>query len=289
PKVLFKKKYFQFLLWVPMAMFGLSVFARFLNIYIGEVLLYPEVPNENLWQIVTQPQQTIDLYLGRFLPFSFWFAFIKIGIDQLRSQQKLVQLNQEKATAELRLLKAQIHPHFLFNTLNNLYTLTLEKSDKAPGVVERLSSMLDYLLYQCNTPTVPVRKEVELIENYIKLEALRYGERLELEFHHALDDDSAMVAPLMLISPVENAFKHGASGNTEQPKINISLSVKAGKLTFRVWNTVSPTTPRDVANYTDGIGLSNVRSQLNLIYPGKHNLEIASLQREYTVALSIDL
>lgn len=289
PKLLFKKKYLQFLLWIPVAAYAISVLARFLNIYIGEAILYPNVPNENLWQIISDPVGTMDLYLNRFLPFTFWFAFIKTGIDQLRSQQQLLQLSKEKANAELRLLKAQIHPHFLFNTLNNLYTLTLEKSDEAPGVVERLADMLDYLLYQCNTPTVPVRKEIELIENYIRLEALRYGDRLELNFTHQLDNETATVAPLLLISPVENAFKHGASGNTGQPKINISLVVKEGILSFDVWNTTAPLATKDEANYTAGIGLTNVRSQLDLIYPKQHELNIKAEEKEYAVALRIEI
>jgi len=139
PKLLFRRKYLLFIVITPVAAVVLSVLARFLNIYVAEALLYPNSPNENLLEIISRLKETIDIYLGRFISVAFWFAFIKTGIDQLRSEKQVEQLSKEKATAELSLLKAQIHPHFLFNTLNNLYTLTLEKSDDAPGVVERLS------------------------------------------------------------------------------------------------------------------------------------------------------
>lgn len=289
PKVLFRRKYLLFIALVPVAAVVLSVLARFLNIYVGEALLYPDIPNENLLDIIINLGDTVGMYLGRFYPFAFWFAFIKVGIDQLRSQQQVERLSKEKARAELSLLKAQIHPHFLFNTLNNLYTLTLEKSDDAPGVVERLATMLDYLLYQCNVPNVPVRKEIELIENYIQLESLRYGERLDLTFTHHIDYEHATVAPLLLISPVENAFKHGASGNTKAPAISIELVVKAGVLTFRVWNNKPATPVKDETSYTEGIGLANVQNQLKMIYPERHTISITDEEQAYAVDLRIEL
>lgn len=289
PKLLFRRKYLMFIVLTLLAAVVLSILARFLNIYIGEALLYPDVPNETLMDIIMQLGVTIDIYLGRVATFAFWFAFIKTGVDQLRSEQQVERLNKEKATAELRLLKAQIHPHFLFNTLNNLYTLTLEKSDEAPGVVERLAAMLDYLLYQCNTARVPVRKEIELIENYIRLEALRYGDRLDISFTHDLDDEGVTVAPLMLISPVENAFKHGASGNNSNPIIRIKLIVERGELTFEVWNNKASMPTKDEANYTAGIGLANVKSQLELIYPNRYELDIEAAEKDYSVALRIEL
>lgn len=289
PKLLFRRKYLLFVIITPAVAVVLSVLARFLNIYIGEALLYPDYPNENLLEIISRLRETIDMYLLRFVPVAFWFAFIKTGIDQLRSEKLVEQLSKEKATAELRLLKAQIHPHFLFNTLNNLYTLTLEKSDEAPEVVERLSTMLDYLLYHCNTPRVPISKEVELIENYIQLEALRYGKRLDLTFSHRSDDEHATVAPLLLISPVENAFKHGASGNVESPAIAIKLAVEDGVLSFSVWNNKPVVPVKDETNYTEGIGLANVQSQLKMIYPERHTLAITPEAEEYTVDLRIEL
>jgi len=289
PQVLFRKRYWLFVLWLPVAAYGISVIARFLNIYLGEALLYPDIPNENLLEIMLRPMDTIHIYLGRFLPAAFLFAFIKIGIDQLRGQQQVAQLQQEKATAELSFLKAQIHPHFLFNTLNNLYTLTLEKSDEAPEVVVKLSEMLDYLLYKCQAPKVPIQEEIALLDNYLGLETLRYGERLDLTFQHTIDDPATTISPLILLSPVENAFKHGVSGAAINPAVQIELTVKNGRLHFHVWNTKPTTPPTDERAYTDGIGLQNVRRQLALTYPGKHELTIKDDAAEYTVDLHIEL
>lgn len=289
-KLLFRKKYFLFVLSLPVAAYLIAVIGRFLNIYIGEALLYPDIPNENLWEIISRPSETLGIYLFRFTPFAFWFAFIKIGIDQLRSNQQIAELGKEKTAAELSLLKAQIHPHFLFNTLNNLYTLTLEKSDKAPEVVEKLSAMLDYLLYRCNEKKVTVQQEVELIQNYLSLESLRYGDKLNLTFEHQIDTPStALVAPLILISPVENAFKHGASGNTDKPTIRIKLSVDNGELQFEVWNNKPAEAPTDDREYTAGIGLTNVRRQLNLLYPDRHTLLIEEDKLAFSVVLTIKL
>ena len=143
------------------------------------------------------------LYLRYLLPVIVApMIFIPINLlkDQLEEKSKLEELQKEKVNAQLKFLKSQIHPHFLFNTLNNLYLLTLEKREEAPEVVLKLSEMLDYMLYQCNEPTVTLVKEIELIKNYIELEQLRYDERLEVNFDHKLEDQNAKIAPLILLS-----------------------------------------------------------------------------------------
>ncbi|MEM7575578.1 MAG: sensor histidine kinase [Bacteroidota bacterium] len=289
PKVLFKRRYISFIGLFILSGLLLTIVARFLNIHVAEALLFPEVPRESLGTILNQMSFTVNLYFGRVFNFAFWFAFIKIGIDHLRSQQQLTQLSREKAEAELNFLKAQIHPHFLFNTLNNLYTLCLEKSDEAPEVVEKLSDMLDYVLYQCSVPKVPIQKEIDLLNNYLGLEAMRYGHRLELSFEHEVDQAECLLAPLILLSPVENAFKHGASGATVSPKIKIDLLVAEGMLNFSVWNTKPSVAPTDERAYTAGIGLKNVRSQLALTYPNRHKLSIREDETTYQVDIFISL
>ena len=289
PQVLFKRRYLLFGLLLPLASILLTIIARVLNIYVAEAIMYPEMPNESLLTILEELGYTFYGYFVRVFPFAFWFAFIKVGLDQVRYQQQLVQLREEKATAELKFLKAQIHPHFLFNTLNNLYSLSLDKSDEAPGVVVKLSEILDYVLYQCNAPRVPIIKEVELIQNYLGLEALRYGERLDLSFDHRIKDPNIAVAPLLLLSPVENAFKHGVSGVTNNPKIKIDLAVEEATLHFRVWNTRPEIKAKDEQSYTEGIGLKNIRSQLQLTYPDRHQLDIEGSDHYFQVDLQISL
>lgn len=249
----------------------------------------PEVPRESVIEIITDFKFTLDLYFNRVFSVALWFIFVKFGVDKFQNEQKLALLSQEKATAELSFLKAQIHPHFLFNTLNNLYTLTLEKSDEAPAIIIKLANMLDYLLYQCNASRVPVQKEIELIQNYIGLESLRYGERLNLNFVHEVDDSTIEIAPLLLLSPVENAFKHGTSGMSEQAWINISLIVVGKHMHFRVENAKATNPIQDERNYTDGIGLKNIKNQLLLTYPDRHQLEIQDQNDQFIVDLKIEL
>lgn len=289
PTFFLQRKYLRFCLGFAVMIIAAVYLARILNVHLAERIMGVGQPYESIPQMIAQFNFTFHTYFGRVFSVTFWFLLIKFGVDQLNNAQKIASLSQEKAEAELNFLKAQIHPHFLFNTLNNLYTLTLEKSDEAPEVVIKLSAMLDYLLYQCSAPQVPVQKEIELINNYIGLESLRYGERLDLQFEHNLENPNATIAPLLLLSPVENAFKHGTSGTMGQTVIKIKLEVQAGQLLFRVQNTKPPTPPTDEQNYTAGIGLKNVRSQLDLTYPKRYTLDIQEEANMYTVDLSIQL
>lgn len=198
-------------------------------------------------------------------------------------------LKRRNFLQNLTFLKAQIHPHFLFNTLNNLYVLTLQKSEKAPTTVLKLSEMLDYILYQCNDTRVTIEKETALIQNYIELEKLRYGDRLKLELEENIDNKNVLIAPLVLISIVENAFKHGASGAIDTPTIKISIEVKNHQLSFHVYNTKARIAQKDETNYKHGIGLKNTKKQLELLYPDRHSIEIKEEDVSYSVKLDVDL
>ena len=198
-------------------------------------------------------------------------------------------IKKDKAKAELGFLKAQLHPHFLFNTLNNLYTLTLYKADEAPDIVLKLAKMLDYSLHQNKGEEILVTKEVELIEDYIDLELLRYGDRLDFQFNRQIDNTKAAIAPLVLLSMVENAFKHGASGDHGKPQIHIDLEVKENRLRFEVFNTKPKVAQIDKTNFKKGIGASNVRRQLELIYPEQHRLTVEEADQTYKVVLEIEL
>jgi len=146
-------------------------------------------------------------------------SFIKILKQWFQNQQLTQQLEKEKLEAELKFLKAQINPHFLFNTLNNLYALTLKKSNKAPEIVLKLSSLLDYMLYECNAPFVSLDKEIQLIKNYISLEKLRYGNRLKIDFTVEGNTSEKQIAPMLILPLVENCFKHGASIRSEERRV----------------------------------------------------------------------
>ena len=286
PQLLQKKKYIKFILSFVVSVVVFTILARYTTIHIAERLTdSTEVP-ESLGQIIREYEFTLG-YFGRIYPLAFLFLFFKMIKDRGIEKQKIEMLKQEKANAELNFLKAQIHPHFLFNTLNNLYALTLDKSDQAPEVVAKLAEMLDYMLYRCQDERVPISQEISLLEHYIDLEKLRYGDRLQLSFTQSVDDPQTLVAPLILISIVENAFKHGVSSVVGSAIINISLEIQDGNLYFQVLNTKPNSTENDVMDYRKGIGVQNVQRQLDLLYPNQYEWRVEGCEDTYEVNLRI--
>lgn len=211
------------------------------------------------------------------------------------------QIASEKIKAELQLLKAQVHPHFLFNTLNNIYFFTLSRSSKAPEMIKRLSDLLNYILNKCYEEWVPLEREIKMIEDYVSLEKIRYGEELDLsvEFpkNSGIDERSPiewLVAPLLLIPFVENSFKHGASKMLTHPNIKLRMSVEKNVLHFFITNSRPPEpedapVPRISPERSGKIGLQNVKKRLELLYPGKHELNIIQEPNYFTVYLNIQL
>ena len=206
--------------------------------------------------------------------------------DRQKELERIEQLEKEKIATELQFLKAQINPHFLFNTLNNLYSKVITKSPKAPYMVMQLSSILGYVLYKSQNKTVSLGEEVHTIENFLGLEKIRYGNRLEVEYH-AAKNLSLPISPLILLSIVENAFKHGASGDIDFPKIKINIMEVNGAIHCEVWNTKSKYNGELNDAYKKGIGLSNIKRQLNLIYPNNHELTIENGEASFSVLLTI--
>lgn len=212
-------------------------------------------------------------------------AVIKLTRTQYEEQQKRQLLEKEKLQAELSFLKNQLNPHFLFNTLNNLYMLTLKASPQAPEVVAKLAATLDYMLYRCHERTVPLKGEIELIENYLMLEKLRFNSDVSVKFSHANGVGSKSIAPLIMLSLVENAFKHGVNKSNSQSTVDISLTLDDNTIRFSVGNSKN-----GMHNgVSSGIGLKNIRRQLELIYPGNHRLAIDDRETFYSVELTIDL
>lgn len=203
-----------------------------------------------------------------------------------KNQQQFLKLNEQKKVAELSALKNQLNPHFLFNTLNNLYALALEKSDKTPEVIERLSDILDYILYRCNTDYVSVHMEISLIENYLLLEKLRYGKRVEVNFEHQVLDH-VKIAPLILLTFIENAFKHGVSQELKSASIDISIKQQDATLEFSIRNT-KPKVEVEKNGKVKPLGHENVKKQLELLYPNSHDLKIVNGENTYEVILKLE-
>ncbi len=290
PRFYEKKKYWIFAGSLLISTYLFTALARILTIYIAEPVLGLDQPLPNMWALVLlAPDRLIKNYI-----MSIYIApLIMLSIKMLKSNAEAKRnaeiLEKEKHLAEINFLKAQIHPHFLFNTLNNLYSLTIQKSDEAPKTVVKLSEMLDYMLYQCNDRQVAISKELQLIHNYIDLEKLRYGERLALTINESIESPNIQVSPLILLSLIENAFKHGVSGAIQSPFIDIDLKVDSEKLELSIKNSKPQTKQKDPTSYKSGIGFSNIKRQLDLIYPERYHLAIDDKPETYHVSLSIQL
>ncbi len=210
-----------------------------------------------------------------------------MALQYLQKQRNLAELKEQQKNNELLALKNQMNPHFLFNTLNNLYTLALKKSDKTPEVIAKLSEILDYMLYRCNEAQVPIQREIELLENYLGLEKVRYGKRIDIQFDHQIAAD-VKIAPLLLLHFVENAFKHGVRQELDQADIQIKLQASDDEIDFSIRNSI-PNDSQESSSETEGIGLQNIRRQLQLLYPKRHQLEIRKERSRFGVELKLRL
>jgi len=216
-------------------------------------------------------------------------TFVAVAIKLLKywyaNQQEQQVLTQEKLKAELNFLKTQIHPHFLFNTLNNLYALTLKKSEMAPEMVLKLSELINYMLYECKEDEVPLAKEIRFIRNYIDIEKMRYGEKLEVDIQVNGNAEARTIAPLMILPFVENCFKHGASEELEHSWVKIDISILTEQLVIKVENNK---VQENNDGKHEGIGIHNVKRRLALIYPNRHDLKILNGTETFLVILTIN-
>ena len=200
-------------------------------------------------------------------------------------QKETAILIEQKKTDELIALKNQLNPHFLFNTLNILYTLALKKSDKTAGIISKLSEILDYTLYGCKDTFVPLQDEAQLLQNYISLQQIRYPKRVQVHFNQNFDR-SAKIAPLLLLTFLENAYKHGVREEINAATIAIDLKGDATTIDFSIRNT-KPQNHHFDAESKESLGLTNIKKQLALLYPNNHILRIQNKKEDYSVTLKI--
>jgi sensor histidine kinase YesM len=221
------------------------------------------------------------------------FFFIKIVFDIIRfyskwfkSERKTVQLEVEKLNLERDFLKAQLNPHFLFNTLNNLYGLSLRGDEQTPQVITQLSEMMRYTLYESNAEKVPVVKELQYLKNYVLLEKMRYKDNVDIACE--IDDSNAgdlLIAPLLTFTFIENGFKYGLSKKNEG-FLKINISIEGNSFYFSIINDKHE---KSKPGKFGGIGLENARKRLGLLYPNKHTLTIEDGDKTFYVSLIINL
>jgi len=216
----------------------------------------------------------------------FFFGIIRHIYNYIKLRQATQQLRIEKQEAELNYLKSQTNPHFLFNTLNNIYSLARDKSDLAPESILRLSKILRYMLYEASGTYIAIEQELKIISDYIALEQLRYDESLRINFNYDIEDMKQALPPLLLMPLVENAFKHGVSETRDHPFVDIHLSVKQRQLAFVVKNSSESFSAERTVK--ENIGLSNLRRQLELLYK-VYSLSVQQGDGSFTAVLKINL
>ena len=274
-------------------LFSLSVFALLYLVFVlyttiryyGFEIIFPDyyrVPREfSYWWRITD--------FRYFAQNIIWFLFpavILMALQYYRHQKEAMALREQKKTAELDALKNQLNPHFLFNTLNNLYALSLKKSDRAPEVIAKLSEILDYILYRCNDNFVSLSNEVTLLNNYIALEKVRYGKRVQVNFEHDITAD-VKIAPLLLLTFLENAFKHGVSQEINEAKISIRLTTNEDEIIFSIENSTPSYRNTTKNNNREAIGLQNINKQLDLLYLDNYKLDIKESKGLYCAILKL--
>lgn len=215
-----------------------------------------------------------------------FFGMAKLFHYNLKLRQTTQQLRLEKQEAELNYLKSQTNPHFLFNTLNNIYSLARDKSDLAPESILRLSKILRFMLYETSGAFISIGQELEIIIDYIALEKLRYDDSLAINFKHEIEDVKQPLPPLLIIPLVENAFKHGVSETSNQSFVDILLSAKQHQLIFVIKNSTENIHAEK--RIKENIGLSNLRRQLELLYTD-YNLSVQNEETSFTATLKINL
>ena len=241
----------------------------------------------------TQRPPEVSFYMGIILAGKGVFTstafalFLKFTKQWYLKEQRNIQLQKQNTEAQLQLLTAQVHPHFLFNTLNNIYSQAQNESPKSSKMIMGLSELLRYILYEGRKPLVPLDKELQMILEYINLEKIRYGNKLDLHYLVTDKTKDVYIAPLLLLPFVENCFKHGASNMLQNPWINLTIEIKDTTLVMKLMNGKSGY--NDITSKKHGIGISNARQRLELLYKGKYELQIREEEDVFIVDLKIQL
>ncbi len=203
-------------------------------------------------------------------------------------EKELLEKEKQKTEVELKALKAQINPHFFFNTLNSIYSMALDKDERLPGTVLQLSDLMRYFLYESKDNFVPLEKELAVADDYIALQKIRSGKQLSIEINKQCEVNGQKIAPLLLITFLENAFKHGAKGSSGNTFIRLDIKVEKNKLNFTIENNKGLIDEVNTGDH-NGLGLENVKRQLELLYPNKHLLNIKDQPDRFIVALQLSL
>ncbi|MGV3539988.1 MAG: sensor histidine kinase [Rufibacter sp.] len=246
------------------------------------VILHPNRPDG--WNLILGYYPMVLFTIVPIFLFLSWLA--RVTENLVLNTIKKEQLEKQAAEAELHYLKAQINPHFLFNTLNNIHTLVYKQAPAASEAVMQLASLMRYMIYESNAPTVPLTREINYLEDYINLQQLRYRQSPVVDLEIKGNPDSCQIAPLLFVHLLENAYKHSPA-RLEPGAIKVRVEIRAQSLTFQIQNPMG-THQKNALEEHGGIGLPNVKKRLALLYPNQHTLEIENSGELFTVRLEIN-
>lgn len=294
PRLLARKKYLLYIGAIVLLNAGISMlYTVALKITQGRVdtnhmqqMSFSNFPVTTDWRLGTFFSEAQTYFWGNVL-WIFVFTMAWYMNDYSRQQRRAEQALREQKNTELAFLKNQLNPHFLFNTMNNLYSLTLKKSDLAPDAVLKLSLILRYLLYESDSPLVPFEKEQEIMEAYIDLELLRLRDKDRLQFS-ITSDNARPIPPLLWMPVLENIFKHGTRIISSEHYVEYRYHLAGDRLSIYSRNSVRSGNGT-IRTADKGIGLDNLAKRLALLYPGKHSLKSGIQQNEYITEVNIDL
>ncbi|MFS4473671.1 sensor histidine kinase [Chryseobacterium sp. T20] len=276
-----RKKYIELILSILLSLYIISVINRFFIVYVAEPLFINELKNSP-FDIFTDIPYLLLHYTFPIISGTFIFISIMFIIRYKDEKERTIKLQKEKTELELQSLKSQLNPHFLFNTLNNIYSLSISHSDKTSQSISQLSDILDYILYKGQKKWVQVSDELDIIDQYIALESLRYhDERLKIQKYITIHSPNT-IPPLLYLTLVENAFKHGAGKNSETTEIRIEIKTNQQHSVFTIENTFSdhPT------NHEKGIGLQNIQRQLEYHYQENFTFRISKENNIFKVEIT---
>lgn len=280
PKFILRKKYWAYLSYLILILILVYLVRTGLNYLLVTKEIWPEAEDSGKF---LELNHVIAVVLGELYVIGFVTA-IKLVIDWAIEKRKNEKLAKLQLSTELKYLRTQIQPHFFFNTLNNLYALTLKKSDDAPRLVIKLSDMMQYVLYEVNDSKANLLEEINHINNYIDIERLRFKDRIESEMDITGDVEDIEVPPLLFLSFIENCFKHGLKEN-EKIKINMSFElVNKNYLEFKLINNFNPNANQDGKH---GIGIANAKRRLNLLFFNDFVIETKIIENTYNLFLKI--
>ncbi len=286
-KLLLKKKYLWFLGAYIVFLFGLDLYIVYVEYWtISQMNFLPESITKDAaswFKIKTLFHFSVIYVINQTLV----FAALAYFINYAKQEERINALKQAKLQADLNYLKAQVQPHFFFNTLNNIYSLALQQSAATAPLVARLSEMMRYVIYETTNEKVSLKKEIDFLKNYLEIESVRYNENITISFDVQGINEKTCIEPLLLLPIIENMFKHGVQHETGKGFIDIIICLAGNELTLQARNSKPSVTQKKTEE--KGVGLDNVKKRLELLYPGKFNLAIQEDASYYEVLLTLQL